>query len=189
MWNWIVRQYNDIKGNIKYAILAALWWPVISLARKVLQYIPHIPNWTIWPILLVMSLAAFLWIAKSFKSVPVQIMPPAPPQQRPIAAAPFPSISALQGQPSPITFDSRQWFRVSHFSPLTAEVENNIKIIARNAEPNDPEAFYARFIGVGLVSYLHEMTWAYIFKSQLIDANGIESSRNDARVRCAKVLR
>ncbi len=32
----------------------------------------------------------------------------------------------------------------------------------------DHAGFLARFIGVGLISYLHDITWAYIFKSQLL---------------------
>jgi hypothetical protein len=80
----------------------------------------------------------------------------------------FPSISALQGQAPQITFDARQWFRMAYYSPITAEVQQNIKIIAHNFQPSDVEDFYARFIGVGLVSYLHDMTWAYIFKSQFL---------------------
>lgn len=43
---------------------------------------------------------------------------------------------------------------------------------AQRAEQNrsycTPEDFYAEFIGVGLVAYIHDMTWAYIFKSQLL---------------------
>jgi hypothetical protein len=60
---------------------------------------------------------------------------------------------------------------MSYFSPITAEVEHNIRIIARDAEPKNPEAFYARFIGVGLVAAVHDATWYRIFKSQLLMLN------------------
>lgn len=77
------------------------------------------------------------------------------------------TLSALQGQAPIVSFDGRQFFRVAYHSPLTAEVENNIKLIAEQNQPGDHESFLARFIGVGVVSYLHDITWAYIFKGQL----------------------
>jgi hypothetical protein len=79
----------------------------------------------------------------------------------------FPSLSALHGQVPQVTFDAAEWFRRAYFSPLTAEFEHNIKIAAERNNPGDHEVFYARFIGVGTVSYLHDITWAYIYKSQL----------------------
>src|SRR5271157_59803 len=65
MRDWLSRQYNDIKGNAKYSLLIALWWAVTWVANKLLHYIPNIPNWTIWATLLLLSAAAFVWIAKS----------------------------------------------------------------------------------------------------------------------------
>ena len=99
------------------------------------------------------------------KSTPVLPRPATSLQQ---TSTSFPSISALQGETPQITFDARQWFRLAYYSPMTAEVQQNIKTVAHNFQPSDVEDFYARFIGVGLVAYLHDMTWAYIFKSQLL---------------------
>jgi hypothetical protein len=172
MWNWLVGQYNDIRGNFKWALLVALWWLVATYGKRMLQLIPNIPGWLVTSILLCLSLAVFLWVAKSAKASPssqIQSSVPAPsPQSLQQRSTSFPSLSALHGQAPQITFNAYEWFRHAYYSPLTAEIENNIKIIAHNNQPNDHEGFYARFIGVGLISYTHDMTWAYIFKSQLL---------------------
>jgi hypothetical protein len=73
----------------------------------------------------------------------------------------------LLGQNPNITFDAKKFFALAHYSPITAEVEKNIKIIAPQNSPNDKEAFYARFIGVGLVAYQHDVSWFTVFGSQL----------------------
>ena len=80
----------------------------------------------------------------------------------------FPSLSALHNQTPQVTFNSREWFRLAYYSPLTAEVENNIKIVANQYDPKHPELFYSRFIGVGLVAYQYDVVWAYIYRSQLL---------------------
>jgi hypothetical protein len=79
----------------------------------------------------------------------------------------IPTLSALLGQNSKIDFDPKDFLARAHYSPITAEVEKNIKIIAQQTYPNDKEAFYARFIGVGLIAYQHDISWFTIFGSQL----------------------
>jgi hypothetical protein len=165
MWNWFVAQYNDIKGNLKWALLLGAWWFMSSAAKIVIQHVPSIPAWMVWTVTLCLAAAAFVWIAKSVKtSQPSQVQP-----SRALVQPGLLTLSALQGQtPQVGAFNAREWFRLSYHSPVTAEIENNIKIIAEQNQPGDHESFYARFIGVGLVSYFHDMTWAYIFKSQLL---------------------
>jgi len=90
------------------------------------------------------------------------------PQDAPQGIVGVPTLSALHGQTPQITFNAKEAFRLAYYSSLTAETENNIKITANRYNPNDREAFYVRFIGVGLVAYMHDMTWAYIFKSQIL---------------------
>jgi hypothetical protein len=70
----------------------------------------------------------------------------------------IPTLSALLGQNLPITFDPKAYFAQAYYSPITAEVEKNFKIIAQRYEPNDKAGFNARFIGVGLVAYQHDVT-------------------------------
>ena len=64
-------------------------------------------------------------------------------------------------------FNVKRHFALAYYSPVTAEIEKNIKTIAQQNSPNDKEAFYAKFIGIGAVAYLHEVTWFTIFGSQL----------------------
>ncbi len=164
--DWLIRQWNDIKGNVKYGLLAALWWVVIEVGKRLLRYIPNIPTWSIWAILLSLSLLIFVWLMRSMKHPATQ--------QQSLATQPsgamdpgIPTLSALLGQNPKISFDAKEFFARAYYSPVTAEVENNIKIIAQQNAPNDKEAFYARFIGVGAIAYQHEVTWYTIFKSQL----------------------
>ncbi len=166
MWKWFVAQYNDIKGNFKWALLAAMWWLVVTFGKRMLQLIPNISGGAVTAILLCLSLAVFLWLAKALK-MPRQISPTSLQPSRQPSPSSFPSLSSLSGQTPNVTFNAREWFRYAYYSPLTAEIENNIKIAAEQNQPGDHESFYARFIGVGLVGYMHDITWAYIFKSQL----------------------
>jgi hypothetical protein len=69
---------------------------------------------------------------------------------------------------TPVAFDAAQHFRVSYQSAWTIDVEKRIKIAAdQNKNLFPPEEFYAKLIGIGLVAYKHDITWAYIYKSQL----------------------
>jgi hypothetical protein len=159
---WFRKQYDDIKGNMKWALLAVLWAPLIALARKLLGMIPNIPSLAVWAILFVLSTIAFVWLAKhATGSAEVQ---PAQSENRPTL---IPTLSALHGKVPDVTFDPREWFRLAYFSPLTAEIEVNMKVVAGRFYPQDREGFYARFAGVGIASYMHDITWAYIFRSQL----------------------
>jgi hypothetical protein len=79
----------------------------------------------------------------------------------------IPSLSALLGQNPSVEFDARKFFALAYYSPITAEIEKNIKIVAQQNSPNDKEAFYARFIGLGAVAYQHDVTWFSIYGSQL----------------------
>jgi hypothetical protein len=81
---------------------------------------------------------------------------------------PFPTLSALQGQAPQITFNAKEFFRIAYISPLTLEIETNVRTIAEQNQPGDTTGFLARFIGVGLVAVTYNMTWFSIFKSQLL---------------------
>jgi hypothetical protein len=67
-----------------------------------------------------------------------------------------------------LAFDGKLWFRQAYISPVTDEVEQNIRVIADRNEPTDHEGFLAKFIGVGLVAYWHDSTWLSIYRSQLL---------------------
>jgi hypothetical protein len=63
MRDWFARQYTDIRGNLKWAVLAFLWWLATTYGKRMLTLIPHIPDWLANAILGVLSVIAFLWMA------------------------------------------------------------------------------------------------------------------------------
>jgi hypothetical protein len=75
----------------------------------------------------------------------------------------------IQPLTPPVDFDAAHYFKLAYHSLLTADVEKRIKIAASQAKAHyTMEEFYSKFIGVGLVSYFHDITWAYIWKSQFL---------------------
>jgi hypothetical protein len=108
MWNWIVGQYNDIRGNLKWALLLGLWWLIAHYGSRMLQLIPNISPWMVWAIIVCLSLAAFVWVAKSHKIIQ---QPSAQSRNVAVSAAvaPMPTLSGLLGQAPQITFDAREF--------------------------------------------------------------------------------
>jgi len=77
----------------------------------------------------------------------------------------------------PVNFDADKYFNTAYQSKWTADVEARIKVAsAQNASSMSPEDFYSKFIGTGLVAYMHDITWAYIWKSQFLML--VELNRN-----------
>lgn len=91
----------------------------------------------------------------------------APTQQEQEITPIFPSLSALHGQKPQITFNAREYFRTAYYSPVTAEIEQNMKIVAHEYDPNNHEVFYSRMLGVGAAAYHYDLTEVIIFGSQL----------------------
>lgn len=90
-----------------------------------------------------------------------------PDRQIPEIIPGIPTLSALLGETPAVDFDAKKFFALAYYSPITAEIEKNIKIIAQQNSPNDREAFYARLIGVGTVAYQYDVSWFTIFGSQM----------------------
>jgi hypothetical protein len=148
-------------GCIVIAALIEAWQQAATNASA---SIPKLQGaWNYVPLFLLI-IAGIVWLAtRRKKANPSQIQVSQPPE----IVAGIPRLSSLLGQEPNITFDARKFFALAHYSPITAEVENNIKIAAQQNSPNDKEAFYARFIGVGLVAYQHDVSWLMIYGSQL----------------------
>ncbi len=69
----------------------------------------------------------------------------------------------------PVNFDGPQFFKVAYHSLMTEDVTRRVRIAAsQNKAHFKPEDFYARLIGVGMVGFLHDVTWAYIWASQFL---------------------
>jgi hypothetical protein len=67
-----------------------------------------------------------------------------------------------------VEFKFDDYFRTGHASQLTEQTAKDMKILVGQQHPNDREEALARFIGMGFWGYLHEVTWAYIFRSQIL---------------------
>jgi hypothetical protein len=76
--------------------------------------------------------------------------------------------SALASLSPGVDFKFADYFRTSHMSQLTEQTATDIKILAKQQYPNDVEEVLAKFIGIGFWAYTHEMTWPYIFRSQIL---------------------
>lgn len=152
--NWLRRQYDDIKGNLKWALLGPIWAAIVWAANRLLHMIPNMPAWAVWVILLVLSSVLFVWVAnKRGGGVGDQKTAPT-------------ATNALIGPPA--NFDAALYFQKSYASPLQQGVESNVRAAATQNQPNDKEGFYVRLIAVGLIAYVYDQVWAYIFRSQIL---------------------
>ena len=132
----------------------------------------QVSGWTHWIFIgfsygvgSVLMLIATILIANSYFSKQSENAVASPPQALGVFPG-IPTLSALLGQNTSVDFNAKQFFAQAHYSPVTAEIEKNIKTVAQQYAPNDKEAFYARFIGVGLVAYQHELSALLIYGSQ-----------------------
>ena len=162
---WLQRHWSNVVtlGCIVIAALIEAWQQAAANVSTGI-HIPRLQGvWNYVPLFLLITAGA-VWLAtKRNKANQSQIQVSQPPE----ITAGIPTLSALLGQKPNITFDTKQFFAIAYYSPITAEVEKNIKSSAQQNYPNDKESFYARFIGVGLVAYMHDVTWFIIYGSQL----------------------
>jgi len=77
--------------------------------------------------------------------------------------------NALIAPPTaPGSLDAGPFLNSAYTSPMQPEIENRVRMAAFQTQPNDHEGFYVRLIAVGLVQFSYDMTWANLFKSQLL---------------------
>jgi hypothetical protein len=65
-------------------------------------------------------------------------------------------------------FNATGYFATAYSSTLRQDIENNARTAAHLNSPNDHEAFYLKLISTGLPTFMYEITWAYIFRSQIL---------------------
>ncbi len=157
MPNFFVKQYNDIKGNAKWALLGVLWTPLAAATQFLLRQIPHFPIWAAWTSVGVLSAIAFIWVAKTQHR-----------GQGQTAAQDLATQPGVPGVQPNAAFNFADFFRLSHTSQLTDQTERDIKVWVAQQQPNDREGALAKFIGIGFWGYMHDITWAYIFRSQIL---------------------
>jgi hypothetical protein len=168
--DWLKEQYKQIRGNAKWDLLKAICFASLYPLLQKLRNLNW--DWLVFGGLFVVSFLLLLFLG--------QLRTPAQPNSQPARNATsslMPTVSALYGVSAP-PFDAKAYFKQAYYSPVTAEVEKNIRKVAAENEPNDREGFLVRFVGVGLVAFLHEQTWAMIYQSQLLmlsslNANGL----------------
>jgi hypothetical protein len=181
MSNWLQKEWSNsvTLGCIVIVAIVEAWQEAASSVPMSVK-MPRLDGWGHYVPLSLLVIAGVSWLlGRSGRAKRGQSLIQAPQQTA------FPSLSALHGQTPQITFDARDFFRLAYYSPLTQEFENNIRTIAHNYQPNDLEGFYTRFIGVGLARCTHDLTWAIIFKSQLLMLT--ELNRSNFPVSNAKV--
>ena len=150
-------------------------------------HIPRLDGWFHYVPLGLLSIAGMVWLIGRRQGHPQGAVKHIGSVQPSGTLMPgIPTLSGLLGQNPTISFDSKAYFAKAYYSPITAEIEKNIKIAAQQSAPNDKEGFYARFIGVGVVSYQHEVTWFTIFKSQLLLLKELNSGGIAVPLKAAK---
>lgn len=118
---WLLKQYNDIKGNAKWALLGVLWLAITQTGKYLLAQYTSLSNWIVWAILLVVSSIVFLWLARSLKQASPRSVTPNTTQ----------ASSLIPTAQSPLDFDARKFFLTSYQSLWTQDVERRIRIAAR----------------------------------------------------------
>jgi hypothetical protein len=156
---WFKREWSNVLtvGCIVVAAIVEAWQQALAGSPKVAEVLPSLSNsWHYVPLGLLI-IAGMSWlIGHSGRASHSG-------QQQGTALQAALGISM---QP-PVDFNAAQFFRLAYHSDWTADVEKRIRIAAHQNQPNVCEDFYAKFIGVGMVAYYHDIVWAYIFKSQI----------------------
>jgi hypothetical protein len=134
-------------------LIAMASWKAV---KKLLTYVPHVSeDWAsiiAW-LAAALILFALVWWQQRSKSE----------QKQGIQKA----TNALTTT-SPGNFDTAEFFKNAYSSQFKEETENNIRAAAVQNQPSDREGFYVKLIAIGLNSYMYDMAWAYIYKSQIL---------------------
>jgi hypothetical protein len=152
--SWFAKQYEDVKGNFKWALLGPLWTAISWAANHILHMIPQMADWAIWSIVLFTSSIVFVFVARR-QSSNARL-----PQNMSQSIT-----NTLMTSP---TLDATAYFKTAYASTLQQEIENNTRAAATQNQPNDREGFYVKLIATALPAFMYDIAWAYIFKSQLL---------------------
>lgn len=164
---WFKKHWSSVVtvGCVAIAAFIQAWQEAATNVPASVN-IPRLQGaWHYVPLLLLISAGVVWLIARPKKASQPQTQ--VQTTQAPGLPAGIPALSSLLGQEPNITFNPKQFFALAHYSPVTAETEKNIQIVANRYYPNDKESFYVRFIGVGLMSYHYDVTWLIIYGSQI----------------------
>jgi hypothetical protein len=130
-----------------------------NLVKQLVSYVPQIsPGWAsviTWSAAAAVFFLLFRWHDKIF-----------PLQRQTQGSASLLTNVADAGLPAGINI--KEFFRTSYRTPAESEVQKNFKLVAQQEEPNDHEAFYLRFLGVGFIAALFDSVWWPMYRSQLL---------------------
>jgi hypothetical protein len=155
---WFKREWPNILtiGCLIIAAVIEAWEQALASSPNVTRSLPHLSgNWHYLPL-------ALLVVAGVSWAIGRTLMPSRIQQQ-----AALQSVTGMSVQP-PVNFNANEYFRLAYHSDCTVDIEKRIRIAAHQSQPDNHEAFYAKFIGVGLIAYMHDIVWAYIFRSQIL---------------------
>jgi hypothetical protein len=156
--DWLLRQWNDIKGNFKWAALVALWWLVVTLVKRMLHYFPSLPEWTMTAIPLVLSLGLFVWL--------VTRRPRGSNQGQVQNAAPLMNVT-ITAENIGFYVNRVDEFYQTYDNVMLRETEANILAIANTKPQAERERFFIRFIATGILNYVFDTIWFTIYASQI----------------------
>lgn len=164
--SWLGKQYNDIKGHLKWDGIKFLVGIAITTAYFLLQKIRHLEyDWGVAGGLFVVSIILIFLAGRTTKAGGQQL------QGTSSGNVPSRAVAVQPGQP----FDAQEFFRHAYYSPaIQGDVEARMRDAANQTQPNDREGFYLKFISVGLLMYSYDTTWWVIYGSQveaLLDLN------------------
>jgi hypothetical protein len=153
MASWFRKQYDDIKGNLKWAILGPVWTAMLWAMHHLLRFIPHIQTWAVWAIIFVTSAVVFWFVAKDRKKAALQPSTQTTSTALAVASPPF---------------DLGAWLKNSYNSTLLPEMEQRLRALTAHANPPNREEFYFKVIAVGAIVLTYDMVWSHIYRSQLL---------------------
>src|SRR5579872_6171422 len=142
---WLQKHWSNAVtlGCIVIAAMVEAWQQAVANTPSASR-LPHLQGlWNYAPLILLIIAGVAWLVGRRNKRSPLAAasMPVETQSVAPVVPG-IPSLSALHGKAPQINFDAQQWFRAAYYSPMTAEIENNIKVVAHQNSPTNPEAFY-----------------------------------------------
>ncbi len=131
--DWLKKHWSNVMtlGCIVIAALVEAWQQAATSVPASI-HIPRLQGiWNYVPLTLLITAGVVWLISKRGKSHQLQVQTSQRPAQPSAIVPGIPTLSGLLGQNPNIDFDARKFFALAHYSPITAEVEKNIKIAAQ----------------------------------------------------------
>jgi len=161
----LLRELLDTHGRIAAAATIVIALGGGALVAATSRAFLNIHGLLLWAVALLafgaLMMLGAIYVGKNPVLSNPQSVTPAAAEVQALAAAP-----GVTAQLPNFNFDN--YFRLAYISNLTEQTERDIKILVAQQHPKDREDTLAKFIGIGFWGYMHEATWAYIFRSQVL---------------------